>query len=217
VDGAAFTLKLASAVLPLQEPFADTVYLIVTVSSDPIFPVTYLPELILPLPETTLGVPVPAKVTLVPSHIVDVEVVLVAVDGAAFTVNFASAVVAGQVPLAATVYLIVTVSSDPIFPVTYLPELILPLPAIILGVPVPDKVTFVPSHIVDVEVVFVAVDGTGSTVFSTAAVYTQEPPHRCAPLLYQVVCVIVGGSYVFNFAPMSENEALELVVDFCQL
>ena len=39
-----------------------------------------------------LGVPVPTKVTLVPSHTVDVEVVFVAVDGAAFTVNFASAV-----------------------------------------------------------------------------------------------------------------------------
>ena len=64
----------------------------VTVSSDPIFPVTYFPPLILPLPVTMLGVPVPAKVTFVPSHTVDVEVVLVAVDGAAFTVNFASAV-----------------------------------------------------------------------------------------------------------------------------
>ena len=39
-DGAAFTVKLASDVLPLHAPFDDTVYLIVTVSSEPILPVT---------------------------------------------------------------------------------------------------------------------------------------------------------------------------------
>ena len=72
----------------------------------------------LPLPAIMLGVPVPAKVTFVPSHIVVVGVVFVALDGAAFTVKLLSAVLPLHWPFAATVYLIVAVSSDAILPVT---------------------------------------------------------------------------------------------------
>ena len=65
-----------------------------------------------------LAVPVPAKVTFVPSHTSDVGVVLAAAVGAALTVKLASAVLPAHSPLAATVYLIFTDSSYPILPVT---------------------------------------------------------------------------------------------------
>ena len=65
-----------------------------------------------------LAVPLPAKVTFVPSQTSDVGVVFVAGFGAALTVKLASAVVSGHAPLAATVYLMVTDSSDTILPVT---------------------------------------------------------------------------------------------------
>ena len=65
-----------------------------------------------------LAVPLPAKVTFVPSHTSDVGVVFVALDGLSFTVKLASAVVAEHAPLADTVYVIVAVSSELILPVT---------------------------------------------------------------------------------------------------
>ena len=68
--------------------------------------------LIEPPPVSILGEPLPDIVFVLDSHIAAVLVPLVAAPGSEFTVKLLSAVVAPQVPLAATVYLIVTVVFD---------------------------------------------------------------------------------------------------------
>ena len=75
---------------------------------------------ILPLPDVTLQLPPTGeavKLFVLPSQIAVAKVVFEAATGVLFTVNEISLVVAGQAPLAATVYRTMAVSSDAIVPV----------------------------------------------------------------------------------------------------
>ena len=80
----------------------------------------YVVPLILPEPFSLQLPPdgLPATVTVEPSHIVVVGVVLLAVPGSELTVKLLAAELPLHWPLEAIVYVIVTVSSDPILPVT---------------------------------------------------------------------------------------------------
>jgi hypothetical protein len=120
--------------------------------------------LIDPLPETIDQVPtegVPDNVLVSPSVIEAVVVVLFATTSqTGVTVKVTSAVVAGQSPSAAIVYLIVTVVFVWMFAGVYMLLLIDPLPETIDQVPtegVPDSVLVSFSVIEAVAVVFAAV------------------------------------------------------------
>ena len=102
---------------------------------------------------------VPDNVFTAPSQTVAVLVVLDAAPGSEFTVKLLSAVVASQSPLAATVYLILTVVFDVILAGVYVEPLIPPPPVTILAVPLPDIVFVLVSQIAAVLVLLVAAAG----------------------------------------------------------
>ena len=86
-----------------QEPFAATVYLIVTVVFEETSAGLYVEPLIEPPPVTMLGVPFPDIVFVLVSQIAAVVVVLLAVPGSEFTVKSTLALLALQAPFLAMV------------------------------------------------------------------------------------------------------------------
>jgi hypothetical protein len=107
------TVKVTSAFVAGQSPSAAIIYLIVTVVFVLMFAGVYMLLLIDPLPETIDQVPpvgFPDNVLVSFSVIEVVDVKLTAtIKQTGVTVKVTSAVVAGQSPSAAIVYLIVTV------------------------------------------------------------------------------------------------------------